>query len=260
MPFESTFTGGVLVTAADIDGDGMSEIVVTPDQGGGPVVAVYSGARLSAGLTGDAAQLGRFLGIEDGNFRGGARAALGDVNGDSTPDLIVAAGYMGGPRIAVFNGQDVITSTSSPKRLVGDFFAFEQQLRDGAFVAVGDLDGDGFAELMFGAGSGGAPRIRAVSGRGLMEAGTFSNIDELSSGIQLVNYLAGDASTRGGVRPSIRDIDGDGRADLITGSGERQRSEVRVYNADRVINNPAPTADHVLDPFGGILPNGIFVG
>jgi uncharacterized delta-60 repeat protein len=107
--FEPGFTGGVYVAAADLDGDGKAEVVVTPDRGGGPIVAVYSGAKLAAGLTGDAAQLARFYGIDDPDFRGGARPALGDVNGDGRPDLVVAAGFGGGPRIAIFDGQDLAT-------------------------------------------------------------------------------------------------------------------------------------------------------
>ena len=47
--FEAAFRGGLYVAAADLDGDGKAEVVVTPDRGGGPVVAVYSGAALAGG-------------------------------------------------------------------------------------------------------------------------------------------------------------------------------------------------------------------
>ena len=127
--FETTFTGGVFVTAADLNGDGRAEVVVTPDQGGGPVVAVYDGARLAAGQNAGAS-LARFLGIEDAAFRGGARPAVADVNGDGTPDLVVAAGFGGGPRVAVYDGRTVLASGGLvPRRLVADFFVFEQTLR-----------------------------------------------------------------------------------------------------------------------------------
>ena len=53
----------------------------------------------------------------------GARAALGDVTGDGTPDLAVAAGFLGGPRVALFNGTTV-TTAAVPTQVVGDFFAF----------------------------------------------------------------------------------------------------------------------------------------
>src|SRR5207248_9313093 len=36
------FTGGGFVAAGDVDGDGRAEWVITPDQGGGPRVTVFS--------------------------------------------------------------------------------------------------------------------------------------------------------------------------------------------------------------------------
>src|SRR5207248_6721301 len=86
-PFEATFTGGVFVAAGDVNGDGVPDLVVTPDEGGGPRVRVFSGKGFS--------QLADFFGIDDPAFRGGARAAVGDVNGDGAGDVIVAAGFGG---------------------------------------------------------------------------------------------------------------------------------------------------------------------
>jgi hypothetical protein len=248
-PFESSFTAGLFVTAADLDGDGKAEVVATPDRGGGPVVAVFDGS---------GAERGRFFGIEDPDFRGGARPALGDVNADGTPDLVVSAGFLGGPRIAVFDGRSV--AGGSPVKLVADFFAFEPGLRNGAFVAVGDVTGEGFAEVAFGGGPGGAPRVRLFDGAALLAAGGFGNLDEVPAA-QLANFFAGDAALRGGVRLALRDADGGGRADLLAGSGEGEPSRVRVYTAGNLLANPNPTVDQELDPFGGaVLADGVFVG
>jgi uncharacterized delta-60 repeat protein len=257
--FEPGFTGGVFVAAADLDGDGKAEVVVTPDQGGGPVVAVYSGAKLAAGATGNAAQLARFFGIDDPAFRGGARPAVGDVNGDGTTDLVVSAGFLGGPRIAVFDGRSVVAGASSPVKLLPDFFAFEPGLRNGAFVAAGDVTGDGFADLAFGGGPGGAPRVRVFSGQGLLAAGGFASLDDVPAA-QLANFFAGDASLRGGVRLALKDADGDGKAALVTGSGEGEPSRVRVFKSANLLANPSPAADQELDPFGATLADGVFVG
>jgi uncharacterized delta-60 repeat protein len=259
QPFEESFTGGVFVAAADITGDGKAEVVVTPDLTGGPVVVVYSGAALTAGVRADRAEVARFLGIEDPDFRGGARAALGDVNGNGTPDLVVAAGFGGGPRVAVFDGRSVAASNPAPSRLVPDFFAFEDSLRNGAFVAAGDIDGDGFADLAFGGGPGGAPRVRVVSGRLMLESGLFTNVDQLTGTAQVGNFFAGASDLRGGVRLVLRDVDGDGRADLTVGSGEGEPSQVRVFQAAS-LTAAAPQPVRVEDPFGEVLPNGVFVG
>lgn len=260
QPFEGGFTGSVYVVAADLDGDGKAEVIVSPDQGGGPIIATYSGAKLSSGVTGDAAQLTRFFGIEDPSFRGGARPTLGDVNGDGSSDLVVSAGFLGGPRIAVFDGKGLAAGSSAPRHLVADFFAFENTLRNGAFVTAGDVTGDGFADLVFGGGPGGAPRVRLFDGKQLLSATGFSSLDDIG-GAQKSNFFAGGADLRGGVRLALRDTNEDGKADLVTGSGEGEVSRVRVFLSANLLANIAPTPDQELDPFAGaVMLNGVFVG
>jgi hypothetical protein len=122
-PFEAGFTGGVYVAAGDMTGDRKAEVVVTPDEGGGPRVKVYD--------AGAFALIKDFYGIEDVNFRGGARAAVGDVNGDGVADLLVAAGFGGGPRVAGFDGASIASLPATPTRLFADLFVFEQSLRNG---------------------------------------------------------------------------------------------------------------------------------
>ncbi|HET6574576.1 MAG TPA: FG-GAP-like repeat-containing protein, partial [Fimbriiglobus sp.] len=102
--FEPTFTGGVLVAGGDLTGDGRAELVVAAGAGGGPRVRVFDGASL---VVNDPVALTDFFAIDDPAFRGGARPALGDVNGDGTPDLVVSAGFGGGPRVALFDGKSL---------------------------------------------------------------------------------------------------------------------------------------------------------
>jgi hypothetical protein len=257
--FEETFTGGLYVSAIDLDEDGKAEVVVTPDQSGGPVVAVYGGSRLAAGQGGQAAQVARFLGIEDAEFRGGARAAAGDVDADGVPDVVVAAGFGGGPRVAVFDGRDVRAGSTTPGRLVADFFAFEESLRNGAFVTAGDLNADGAADLFFGGGPDGAPRVRVADGKALLAARPRT-LDE-AAGVGLASFFAGDSALRGGVSVSARDLDADGKADLVTASGRNEPARVRVYRGAAVLASSAPAAAQELDVFGGVvLPNGAYVG
>ncbi|HEY2784103.1 MAG TPA: transglutaminase domain-containing protein [Fimbriiglobus sp.] len=266
-PFESSFTLGVYVTAADLTGDGKAEVVVTPDQGGGPIVAVYDGAKLAQGLAngqpfGQPAQLDRFFGIEgDPNFRGGDRPSLGDMNGDQTPDLIVSAGFLGGPRIAVFDGNDLAKGVPTPHHLLPDFFAFEPTLRNGAFVAAGDITGDGKAELAFGGGPSGANRVRVFDVAQLLAAPPFASLDDAPHSAQLDNFFTGDPSLRGGVRLAIKPIDLSGKAALVAGSGNGEASQILVYTSATLLANSNPSnPDQTLDPFMTTLTNGVFVG
>ena len=248
--FEASFTGGVFVAVGDLTGDGRAEVVVTPDQGGGPVVVIYSGAGVP---------LTRFFGIDDAGFRGGARAAVGDLNGDGRADLTVVAGFGGGPRVALFNGRTVFDPLAAvvgaqPPKLRPDFFVFEQTLRNGVFVASGDLNNDGAAELIVGGGPGGGPRVLALNGRDLTRDGSINEV---------ANFFSGDSSTRGGVRLAVRDANGDGRPDLITGSGDSLPGRVRVYNGTSfpAANGVEPAGFQELIPFDdATLLNGVFVG
>ena len=250
-PFGGNFTGGGFVSTGDIDNDGRAEFLVSPDQGGGPRVTIFS-------LVGtNPTQRANFFGIDDANFRGGARTALGDINADGTLDLIVCAGFLGGPRTAIFNGTTLFTT---PTRLIGDFFAFPGTdavtLRNGVFVASGDINGDGFDDLVFGGGPGGAPRVFILSGA-LVAVGNVAG----AQAAPIANFfVAGDANNRGGVRLATTNADNDIRADVAAGSGEGVLSGVRVYLGKNFTSTAEPTTFQDLNPFNTVLAGGVFVG
>ena len=249
QPFEASFTGGVYVAAGDFNGDGVAELVVTPDQGGGPRVQIYSG--------GTFVKLADFFGIDDPNFRGGARPAVGDINGDGLADLVVAAGFGGGPRVAVYDGAAVFNSLRV--KLMPDFFAFEPSLRDGVYVAVGDVNGDGFGDLIFGGGPQGGPRVLVLSGQVLLNAQSFIPVPPMPAEAQLASFFVGDPNSRGGIRVAAKDLDGDLLADIVTGSGTGAGTFVSAYYGSTVVPGSNPNAAFLIDAFPG-FEGGIFVG
>jgi hypothetical protein len=211
--FELHFRGGVYVAAGDMNGDGKAEVVVGAGEGGGPRVKVFIGAACT--LVND------FWGIEDLSFRGGVRVAVGDINGDGYADLAAAAGAGGGPRVAAYDGRMALTRYSAPQRLFNDFFAYDPSLRIGTYITVADVNGDGFGDLVTGAGEGGGPHVKAFNGRSLLRG---NNTDLVAS------FFAGDPNGRSGVRVAAADLNGDGRDDIVAGPGPHSDGTVRVFS------------------------------
>ena len=237
-PFEASFTGGVYVTAGDINGDGIPELVITPDEGGGPRARVFDGKTFRL--------IGDFFGIDDANFRGGVRASVGDFNGDGFGDLVIVAGFGGGPRVALFDGSKL--SLNGGPKLIEDFFAFEQELRNGVFITAGDVDGDGYSELIAGGGPGGGPRVSIFDGFDLV----FGKVKTRTA-----DFFAGDPNDRDGIRIATKNLDGDHLADLITGDGPGS-TQVTQY-AGKSLSGNAPSMLRALEAFPNFA-GGVFVG
>ena len=218
-PFEASYTGTLNAVLADLDGDGVSELVVSPADGGGPVVAVFRR---------DGTEVNRFWGIEDAGFRGGVRLAVGDVNADGTADLVVTPGLGGGPRVAVYDGRSVLGRV---RRLVNDFFAFEDSQRGGAVAAF--VDG----KLVFAAGPGGGPRVRTVDARSLLAAAP-TKLDDLP--LEQDRFI-GDPADRGGVTLVLRPEAGQ----VLAAAGA---------------NKPVPVAGRVMSANDPLTLPGVWVG
>jgi hypothetical protein len=177
-------------------------VVVGADAGGPPLVRkidVATGAVISS------------ITAYDSQFLGGVRVARGDFNNDGIPDIVTAAGPGGGPHIRIFDG---VTGNPiiSP---VSDFFAYDPAFRGGVYVAVGDVNGDGFPDLITGAGATGGPHVKVFDGL---------------TGDLIYSFFAYDPAFRGGVTVAAGDIDGDGKADIITGAGPGGGPHVEVFS------------------------------
>ena len=129
-------------------------------------------------------------------FTGGVQVATADVTGDGLPDIITGAGPGGAPLVNVFDG--------SNGRLIYSFYAYEESFRGGVQVAGGDIDGDGRADIIAGAGNGGAPRVVVFSG---------------ATGAMTKSFMAYEDSFRGGVNVAAGDVLGTGRDQIIAGAG-----------------------------------------
>jgi serralysin len=119
------------------------------------------------------------------------------------------------------------------------FIAFDLSFTGGVYVAAGDVDADGRADVIVGAGEGGGPHVKVFAG---------------ANGALIKSFFAYDPNFRGGVRVAAGNIDGDGKADVITGAGTGGGPHLKVLDV---------TSLTVLDSFLAFDPaflGGVFVG
>jgi len=82
------------------------------------------------------------------------------------------------------------------------------------WVAAGDLDGDGRADILTGAGSGAPPHVKAFDAPGATKA----------------SFYAYPTAFTGGVRVAATDADGDNLAEVVTAPGPVAGAHIRVLD------------------------------
>ena len=181
-------------------------------------------------------------------FRGGASVAVGDVNGDGVPDVVVAAGVGGGPRVIVFDGTKLDERGPDGRpadgAVLANFFAFDPALRGGATVALARLGGGGGGlDIVVGAGVGGGPHVRTFA----YAPGADGGVTQLPGAVG--SFFAFDPAERFGVRVAAGNLDGTGLDSVVAGEGVGGAPRVAVFRADGSLWQ-AFTATN-LAPFGG---------
>jgi len=222
MAYDSKVTVGVNVACADVNGDGHADIITGLDAGAWSEIRVVSGKTQ--------ALLYDFLAFAS-SFQGGVRVAGGDVNHDGFADIIAGKGPGSDATVAVFSGAN---STQ-----LAAWTAFPE-FGGGVYVSAGDVNGDGFADIVVGAGAGGGPAVRVYSGA--------------NPAIKLRDFFAYNSNFTGGVRVAVADVDGDGFADIITAPGAGGSPDLRVFDFATLAR---------LDEFMAYDPSflgGVFVG
>ncbi|QGJ71517.1 Hypothetical protein PBC10988_32240 [Planctomycetales bacterium 10988] len=144
-------------------------------------------------------------------FTGGVRVAVGDFNGDNVMDIVTVAGPTGGPHVQVFDGQTGNLLAGG----LNNFYAYDPAITNGLFVAVGDVNGDGFDDIITSVDVGGGPHIKAF---------------DFQTGDVITEFYAYHPEFVGGVRIACGDVNGDGHDEIITAPGVGGGPRVRVFN------------------------------
>jgi hypothetical protein len=200
------FTGGVYVATGRIDGAAGAEIITGPDAGRGPHVRVFKpdGTMLGTG----------FFAYAPG-FTGGVRVAACDFDGDGRDEIVTGAGPGGGPHVRVLK----VDTAGGPIAELASFLAYPVGFAGGVFVACGNVEGTaGTMNIVTGAGAGGSSHTRVL--RYAPGGGVVPVFEVLPYGF-----------FSGGVHVAAGDVDGSGRAAVITGAGPGGGPHIRVLKA-----------------------------
>lgn len=197
---------GINATSADIDGDGYDEIIAAqgPDPKNTATLRVFRK---------NGTFVGEYTAFES---KYGMTISSGDIDGDWKDELIVGMGPdPNNPaviKILKYNGNGFT-------EMMSQTMYFDSKY--GINAAIGDIDGDGI------------PEIITAPGPGPNNAATFSIWKYDGLKLTEINTFTAFNGTYG-VNLATGDLDGDGNAEIITGTGPDPRNPavVKAYKAD----------------------------
>lgn len=200
LPYGQTTQLKANVAVGNLDSNPLTrETVIGAGFGGGPHIKVADQSNNT---------LASFFAY-DKAFRGGAEVAVGDINGDGVDEIVTGAGPGGGPHVKVYSKDGI---------LLKSFMAYDKTTRFGVRVGIGDVNGDGVAEIVTAPLAKHAAPIR---------------IFDLDGGL-LSNFYPYTEDFKDGVDLAIGDVNGDGVDEIVTAPGKGSGPQVRIFDGQGV--------------------------
>ncbi len=242
---------GTSVALADVNGDGYADLVVGAPasfNGAGRIYVFYpfastdpDGVTLTGNATGTSTQLS---GDED-HPAFGTSVAAGDITGDGLADVV--AGAVGSAtqdgRVYVFHSEFHKNAKRSgimaPTVFSADA-AIDPETGGthfGQAVAVGDVNGDGFADVLVGANLFGGDAHQgkmyvfhaAANGTGVPAPGVDQDGVPTTTAAAADTHIVGENTSELGTSVAMGDVSSDGFLDVIGGGPAFGGSRGRVY-------------------------------
>lgn len=226
----SNLRGGL--ATGDINGDGMDDLVL-----GGEQTVIRFGTTANP-LTGQSTILKTPSFPNSTNSRFGSAVTAGDFNGDGEDDVVVgdgfaaASGQSGSGAIQVNYGSSSGFTTNPQvfhRDTPGILGLTNPNANFGDALAAGDINGDGFEDLVVGAP--GAPDVAAGAGVFHVIYGSASGLTATNS--QLIGQsFSGQSDKTGdlfGAAVAVADVNGDRVADVLVGAPGKNNDAGQIY-------------------------------
>ncbi len=259
--------GSTVAYVGDFDGDGYGDYAIaTPGYDVVPTAirALRDAGRVQviSGATGT--PLATLVGAATREGVGTAIAGNADIDGDGTMDVVVGAPLAANGAGAKMMGKVTIIygcNTPSCVPMAQDIYGTTARTLFGSAVALGDVDGDGLADIVVGEPS--ATHVNAPSLKKVGRVTVYSGADLSVIGTP---YYGTAASAHAGSAIALGDFDGNGILDIAVGAPSESAlsngkkltaaGSVTVYSA----GNPTPLykqyGQAAVDNFGSALASG----
>ncbi len=210
---------GETFTHGDINGDGYDDLFIGAPNNTASTGAVYliygssDGIAVSGTQSIDAADV-----TIDGasvSDSAGAALAMGDINGDGYDDLIIGAPDQGtsAGSIYILYGSAVAFSTTVGLEDIHSEFIGSAPDSAGQSIAVGDVNNDGFDDILVGATGN-----NSFAGAAYLIYGQADQfVAETTLESAAVKFSGENSEDLAGYRVAIGDVTGDGYGDLLIG-------------------------------------------
>jgi len=188
--YDEGFKGGVNITIGDIDGGGYKEIITAPASNMNAEIKVFN--RMGNQLDFD-------INPFHPDFTGGATIATANVDGGPEDELVIGVNSLDSAWVKVIK----VGFNQAP---IGNFLAYPEAFKGGVNLAGGDIDNDGFDEIITSTNGEGGPHVRMFEAYGEPKS---------------ANFFAYEEEFRGGVNISTGDVNRDGLIEIVTAPSRR---------------------------------------